>query len=105
MMAREALGLPPFGRMAAISFQARDVQAVEAAAGRYAAAAPLTDGVEIWGPAEPPRALVRGWHRRRILVRADKTIDISAYLRAWKMRVKIPPSIRVTIDVDPYSFM
>lgn len=105
MMAREALGLPPFGRMAAISFQARDVQAVEAAAGRYAAAAPLTDGVEIWGPAEPPRALVRGWHRRRILVRADKTIDISAYLRAWKTRVKIPPSIRVTIDVDPYSFM
>tara|TARA_R110002051_G_scaffold259449_2_gene318871 strand:+ start:25269 stop:27434 length:2166 start_codon:yes stop_codon:yes gene_type:complete len=105
MMAREALGLPPFGRMAAISFQARDVQAVEAAAGRYAAAAPLTDGVEIWGPAEPPRALVRGWHRRRILVRADKTIDISAYLRAWKIRVKIPPSIRVTIDVDPYSFM
>ena len=105
MMAREALGLPPFGRMAAIGFMARDPQSVEAAAGRFAAAAPLTDGVEIWGPAEPPRALVRGWHRRRIIVRADKAVDISAYLRAWKMRVKIPPSIRVTIDVDPYSFM
>ena len=87
-MAREALGLPPFGRLAAIGFSGLDPKTVEAAAGDFAAAAPLADGVEIWGPAEPPRAVVRGRHRRRILVRADKSIDLSAYLRAWRGRVK-----------------
>jgi primosomal protein N' (replication factor Y) len=104
-MAREALGLPPFGRLAAINFMAMNPQAVDKAAANFAAAAPMTDGVEIWGPAEPPRAIVRGWHRRRILVRANKEIDISAYLRSWKQRVKTPASIRVSIDVEPYSFI
>ena len=79
--------------------------AMEKAANDWAAAAPVTDGVEIWGPAEPPRAMVRGWHRRRLLVRADKTIDISAYLRSWASRVKTPSSVRVSIDVEPYSFI
>ena len=104
-MAREALGLPPFGRLAAIGLMSQDPANVETAAAAWAAAAPVTDGVEIWGPAEPPRAMVRGWHRRRILVRADKTIDISAYLRAWAGRVKTPASVRVSIDVEPYSFI
>ncbi|MAC38505.1 MAG: primosomal protein N' [Oceanicaulis sp.] len=104
-MAREALGLPPFGRLAAIGLMSQDPANVEKAAADWAAAAPVTDGVEIWGPAEPPRAMVRGWHRRRILVRADKTVDISAYLRAWAGRVKTPSSVRVSIDVEPYSFI
>lgn len=103
--AREMLGLPPFGRLAAIGFMSQQPDAVEKAANAWAAAAPLTDGVEIWGPAEPPRAMVRGWHRRRILVRADKEIDISAYLRAWAGRMKTPASVRVSIDVEPYSFI
>ncbi|MHA6288060.1 primosomal protein N' [Maricaulis sp. CAU 1757] len=104
-MAREMLGLPPFGRLAAIGFMSQNPDAVLQVSEDFAAAAPATDGVDIWGPAEPPRAIVRGWHRRRILVRADKSIDISAYLRAWKARVKTPPSVRVSIDVEPYSFI
>jgi primosomal protein N' (replication factor Y) len=103
--AREMLGLPPFGRLAAIGLMSQDPVNVEKSAAVWAAAAPVTDGVEIWGPAEPPRAMVRGWHRRRILVRADKSIDISAYLRAWAGRVKTPASVRVSIDVEPYSFI
>ena len=104
-MVRESLGLPPFGRLAAIGFMSMNPEQVDRVASDYAAKAPNSEGVEIWGPAEPPRAMVRGWHRRRILVRADKEIDISAYLRAWSKRVKTPPSVRVSIDVEPYSFI
>ncbi|WP_291845176.1 primosomal protein N' [Maricaulis sp.] len=104
-MVRESLGLPPFGRLAAIGFMSMNVETLDRVANDYAALAPNSEGVEIWGPAEPPRALIRGWHRRRILVRADKEIDISAYLRAWTKRVKTPPSVRVSIDVEPYSFI
>jgi primosomal protein N' (replication factor Y) len=104
-MAREALGLPPFGRLASISFMSQNPDALTDASQKYAALAPHTDGVEIWGPTEPPRAIIRGWHRKRILIRADKGIDISAYLTAWKKRTKTPPSVRVTIDVEPYNFV
>jgi primosomal protein N' (replication factor Y) (superfamily II helicase) len=104
-MVRESLGLPPFGRLAAIGFMSMNLETLDRVANDYAAKAPNSEGIEIWGPAEPPRAMIRGWHRRRILVRADKEIDISAYLRAWSIRVKTPPSVRVSIDVEPYSFI
>ncbi len=31
--------------------------------------------------------------------------DLSAFLSAWKERVKLPTNVRVTLDVEPYSFM
>ena len=104
-MVRESLGLPPFGRLAAIGFMSMNEETLDRVANEFAAMAPNSEGVEIWGPTEPPRAMIRGWHRRRILVRADKEVDISAYLRAWSKRVKTPPSVRVSIDVEPYSFV
>jgi primosomal protein N' (replication factor Y) len=61
--------------------------------------------VEIYGPADAPLALVRGRRRKRLLVRADREVDLSAYLAAWKARVKVPGAIRLTIDVDPYNFL
>jgi primosomal protein N' (replication factor Y) len=38
-------------------------------------------------------------------VRADRTVDLSAYMAAWVGRVKLPSAVRVQIDVDPYSFL
>ena len=43
--------------------------------------------------------------RKRLLVRADRDVNIQAFLRAWLQRVKIPGSVRLTVDVDPYSFL
>ena len=70
-----------------------------------AAAAPNADGVDVYGPADPPFSLVRGRRRKRFLVRADRGVDLQAYLAAWRARVKVPGSVRLTIDVDPYSFL
>jgi primosomal protein N' (replication factor Y) len=70
-----------------------------------AAAAPSAEGVEVFGPAEPPLAVVRGRWRRRFLVQADKKVDVSAYMRAWTARFKAPSSVRVTVDIEPYSFL
>ncbi|MEJ0022433.1 MAG: hypothetical protein WDN76_02630 [Alphaproteobacteria bacterium] len=68
-------------------------------------AAPHTDGVDVLGPAPAPLAVIRGMHRRRFLIRADRNVDLSAYIAAWVSRVKLPNSVRVQIDVDPYSFL
>ena len=101
---RELAGLPPFGRLAAVVVSGRDPAALEAFAREAAAAAPNAEGVEVYGPADAPLALVRGRRRKRFLVRADRQVDLSAYMGAWRARLKPRGSIRVTIDIDPYSF-
>ena len=47
----------------------------------------------------------RGMHRRRFLIRANRGVDVSAFLAAWASRVKLHSAVRVQIDVDPYSFL
>ncbi|MDZ4321298.1 MAG: primosomal protein N', partial [Phenylobacterium sp.] len=105
MAERELAGLPPFGRLGAVIVSSENPQALEAFVRDMAAAAPNAEGLEVYGPADAPLSLVRGRRRKRFLVRADRTVDLSAYLAAWRARVKPPGSVRVVIDVDPYSFL
>jgi primosomal protein N' (replication factor Y) len=102
---REASGLPPFGRLAAVILSSANPEALEAYSRQLAAAAPNSQGVEVYGPADAPLALVRGRRRKRFLVRADRNVDIQAYLSTWRARARPPGSVRVAVDVDPYSFL
>jgi primosomal protein N' (replication factor Y) len=105
MAERELAGLPPFGRLGAVIVSSENPQALEAFVRDMAAAAPNAPGLEVYGPADAPLSLVRGRRRKRFLVRADRTVDLSAYLAAWRARIRPPGSVRVVIDVDPYSFL
>ncbi len=102
---RQASGLPPYGRLAALILSGPDVGAVEAAAQTLAAAAPNAEGLEVYGPADAPLALIRGRRRKRFLVRADREVDLQAFLATWRARAKLPNSVRLVVDVDPYSFL
>jgi primosomal protein N' (replication factor Y) len=106
MAERQAAGLPPFGRLAAVILSGPDGRALEAYARAMAAAAPNGEGVEVYGPAEAPLALVRGRRRMRFLVRADRKVDLQAFMTTWRARAPRPPGpIRVSIDIDPYNFL
>jgi primosomal protein N' (replication factor Y) len=105
MAEREAAGLPPFGRLAALIVSGDDPPVLERFVRDLAAAAPNADGVDVFGPADAPFSLVRGRRRKRFLVRADRSVDLQGFLGAWRARVKVPGSVRLTIDVDPYSFL
>lgn len=102
---REQLGLPPFGRMAALILSGMDEALLVTTAKAAAAAAPLSDDVKLFGPAEPPLAVVRGRHRRRFLVQAGRNVDVSAFMATWMARFKLPSSIRARVDIEPYSFL
>jgi primosomal protein N' (replication factor Y) len=105
MFERQAAALPPFGRLAALIAAGPDAAALEAYVKALAACIPNTEGVDVFGPADAPLALIRGRRRKRFLVRADRTVDLQGFVAAWKARVKIPGSVRLVVDIDPYSFL
>jgi primosomal protein N' (replication factor Y) len=103
--ARRAAGLPPFGRLAALIVSAGEPEAADFAARALARAAPQLPGIAVLGPAPAPLAILRGRHRRRFLVKADRGANLQAVLRDWLARVRVSGSVRVQADIDPYSFL
>jgi primosomal protein N' (replication factor Y) len=102
---RMAAGMPPFGRLAAVVVSSLDAALATDAAKRLGQAAPAAEGIEVWGPAPAPMAMLRGRHRHRLLVHARRTAPLQDYVRAWLSRVELPSTVRVTVDVDPQSFL
>jgi primosomal protein N' (replication factor Y) len=102
---REAAGMPPYGRLAAVIVSAPNEQLANDAAKAMGEKAPNVEGLDLWGPAPAPLSVIRGMHRRRFLIRANRGVDVSAFLAAWAGRVKLHSAVRVQIDVDPYSFL
>jgi primosomal protein N' (replication factor Y) len=103
--ARRRHAMPPFGRLAALIVSGPDEAAVEAASRALARTAPSGDGIEVLGPAPAPLALLRGRHRRRLLLKAPKDVHVQPVLRRWLRQVRTAGGVRIQVDVDPYSFM
>ena len=104
ILGRDALGMPPFGRLAALILSSPNEVAVVAAGRQLAAAAPDGEGIEVLGPAPAFMAVLRGVHRHRLLLKTRRNVAPQPLIRDWLERVKVPSSVRVQIDVDPYSF-
>jgi len=103
-MRREA-GMPPFGRLVALVVSGEDEAEVDRVAFSLGRNAPRSEDVAVLGPAPAPLALLRGRHRRRLLLRASSGVRVQPLTRAWLERVETPASVRIHIDVDPISFM
>ncbi len=103
--ARRTAHLPPFARMAALIVSAPDPDAADFAARALARSAPHMPGVTVLGPAPAPLAVLRGRHRRRLLVQAERSVNLQAVLREWLAKVRFAGSTRLQVDIDPYSFL
>jgi len=102
---REMLGYPPYGRLAAVIVSGPDAASAHETARELARAVPRAEAIQVLGPAVAPIAVLRGRHRLRFLLKTDKTTSLQGYLRAWLSRVKIPGKVRVSVDIDPHSFL
>ena len=102
---REDLGLPPFGRLAALIVSAEDEAAAREVARALGEVAPQRAGLEVLGPAPAPLARLRGRYRFRLLVKAGRLVPLPAILRDWLQHVSVPGPVRVVVDMDPYSFV
>ena len=102
---RRDAGAPPFGRFAGIvvsSEKAADALETARLIGRTA---PRIEGMEVYGPAPAPLGMLRGRHRHRLLVHAARSFDVQDAIRAWLGALEWPKTVRVSVDVDPYSFL
>ena len=97
--------MPPFGRLAGIIISSQDQREAAAVARMIGAAAPATHGMTVLGPAPAPLAMLRGRHRQRLLVHAPRNIDLQSIIRAWFAELKWSTGVRISVDVDPYSFL
>jgi len=91
--------------LAALIVSGRDGALVERTARALASTAPYGNGVRVLGPAPAPLTMLRGRTRWRLLVKATRSAPIQDRLRHWRAQLRIPNSVRVQIDIDPYSFM
>ena len=96
---------PPYGRLAAVIVSADTALVADALARDLGWAAPRGEGAEVLGPAPAPLAILRGRHRRRLLLKTRRDVAVQPILREWLAKVPVPRSGRVDVDVDPVSFL
>jgi primosomal protein N' (replication factor Y) len=103
---RQQAGMPPYGRLAGIILSGPDVAAVFDAGNQLARNdRALRDvGAQVFGPAPAPIARVRGRHRVRLLVKADKNVALQRALSIWVSQIKLKGDLRLAVDIDPQSF-
>jgi len=101
---RERAGMPPFGRLAALILSGTDEIKLDMFCRLLGQRAPRFDDIRILGPAPAPLAILRGKHRRRFLIKADKSISLQSFISEWLAPVKVPSAIQLKIDIDPQSF-
>ena len=102
---RRLAGMPPFARLAALVLSAGDPQRLQAAMQMLAASRPHFHGVSVFGPSLAPLGFLRGRHRGRVLIQAEKTVDLQAVIEGWLAKLSLPPGVRLQVDIDPYSFL
>jgi primosomal protein N' (replication factor Y) len=103
--ARREAAMPPFGRLAAIIVSSEDQAEATEAARLIGRAAPRIENMAVFGPAPAPLAMLRGRHRLRLLVHAARAVPVQEIIREWLGALRWRNSVRVSVDVDPYSFL
>ncbi len=102
---REIAKMPPYSRLVGIIVAGRDHNQVVDVAKTLGQTAPQSAEIQTLGPAPAPMARLRGRHRYRLLVRADKSVSVQKTVSGWVNAMKVPSTVRVYIDIDPQNFL
>ena len=102
---RQTAGLPPYGRLAALIVSGRDHAETERFAQALARRAPAVSAIQLLGPAPAPLHVVRGRYRWRFLLKGPRSSSLQSFLRTWLADQRPSGSLRIHIDMDPYSFI
>lgn len=102
---RERAHMPPFTRLVALILASENEDLVRKTSEEVVRKAPAVEGIGILGPAQAQMYRIRGKYRYRVLIRAEKNLNVQKYLSEWLDPIRIPSAVRLAIDVDPQSFL
>ena len=102
---RKKFNIPPYSFMTAIIISGASKTIVESYAVNLIQGDILEKGIDILGPVEAPLFLLRGKYRYRLLLKGDRRKKLNVFTRKIIKRNPPPSTIRLIIDVDPYSFL
>ena len=102
---REQFGIPPFGYMTSIIFSGPSKSLIEKYASNLVQNSKKDKFIDVLGPVEAPRFLLRGKYRYRILLKGNNRKNLNNFTRQMLDLFTKPPLVKVIVDVDPYSFM
>ena len=95
--------LPPFTKYASIIISGKNKQKTENIAKILRRTCPKN--IKIFGPAPAPLFMIRGKVRWRILLKSNRKNTLNAEISEWLSQVKIPPDVKITLDIDPITFL
>ena len=102
---REQFAIPPFGYMTSIIFSGPSKSLIEKYASNLVQNSKKDKSIDVLGPVEAPRFLLRGQYRYRILLKGNNRKNLNKFTRQMLDLSPKPPLVKVIVDVDPYSFM
>ncbi len=102
---RKNFNIPPFGFMTSIILSSHTKALVLKQASRLAQQDQNSENIKILGPVEAPIFLLRGQYRYRILLKSNSRKNLNKFTKKIVEKTKLPSSVKLIIDVDPYSFM
>lgn len=102
---RARANMPPASRLAALIITGKNEIQTKDIAQTIGRAAPLAQGLRVLGPAPAQMYRIRGQYRQRLLIQAERNIDIQKVIADWLGTLKITSAVRVTIDIDPMNFL
>lgn len=105
LLLRQSLSFPPFGKFIALIISCKNPNLLEQFVNYLAKIQPKSLGLEILGPSQASMFLLRNFYRYRFLVQAkNQEINLQNVVQEWLLKVEIPSTIKLQIDVDPVSF-
>ena len=102
---REKSNLPPYGRLATITISDTNEESLMKFGNYLFSKIPISNNVEVLGPAPAPILKIRNRYRYKFLIKASKNISIQKFIKNWLEGIKKPRTIRLLIDIDPYNFL
>ena len=101
---REKFRIPPFGYMTALIISGSSKTLAEKYAVNLIQYPKNDKTIDILGPVEAPIFLLRGKYRYRILLKGKNRNTLNKFTQKMLNFTIKPPTLKVVVDVDPYSF-
>jgi primosomal protein N' (replication factor Y) len=100
---RKTANLPPFSKAIKILISSSCKVNAEKYASELRFKHSSQDKVKLFGPIDARISQINKEHRIKMLLIAEKDVNIKDHIERWLESIKKPSKVRVKIDIDPYD--